>query len=154
MDFVSGLFLRSWKVEIFSTDIDTQVLSRSESGIYSQFEVQRGLPIKRLMKHFTQVEKGWQIKDGLRERIEWKQYNLLDDFSHFGPFDVVFCRNVLIYFDVPTKADILDRICKVTHPSGYLFLGSAETVLGICDRFERFRECNSAVYRPVAGVPA
>lgn len=146
--------LSSWRVEIVATDIDTTALKRSEEGIYTQFEVQRGLPVKLLMEHFEQNEKGWRIKDKLRERIQWKQLNLLNDFSRLGAFDIIFCRNVLIYFQNDTKKDILDRLAKRLQPDGYLYLGAAETVLGISEEFGRFKECKSAVYRPVAATLA
>lgn len=142
--------LRDWNVEIIATDIDSKVLARCEEGVYSQFEVQRGLPVELLMKHFEQVEKGWRIRKNLRDRIHWRQWNLLDDFSLLGQFDIVFCRNVLIYFQMETKTDILDRIAKQTRTDGYLYLGAAETVLGVSDEFRRFKDCKSAVYRPNA----
>ncbi len=144
--------LRDWTIEIVCTDISQSILDRAQEGIYSQFEVQRGLPVQMLMKYFEQCETGWQIKAELRRRIQWHTTNLLDDFSRFGMFDLVFCRNVLIYFQVETKKDILNRVRKVIRNDGYLFLGAAETVLGICDAFERFKECKSAVYAPKAAV--
>ena len=144
--------LKSWNVEIIATDLDTCALSRSEAGIYSQFEVQRGLPVKLLMKYFEQCETGWRINDVLRNRIKWKQLNLLNDFSVLGTFDIVFCRNVLIYFQNETKSDILNRIAPRTRSDGFLYLGAAETVLGISDAFQRFKDCKSAVYTPTANV--
>ncbi len=144
--------LRDWKVELICTDIDRTALGRCEQGVYSQFEVQRGLPIQLLMKYFEQIDTGWRIKDDLRKRVVWKQLNLLDNFSHLGTFDIVFCRNVLIYFQNSTKKDILDRIAKQTRNDGYLYLGAAETVLGISDAFSRNKAFKSAVYQPV-GAP-
>lgn len=146
--------LAGWSIEIVATDIDTTALARAEAGIYTQFEVQRGLPVKLLMSHFEQNDKGWRIKDDLRSRIRWSQLNLLNDFSHLGAFDIVFCRNVLIYFQNETKQDILDRIAQRVKPDGYLYLGAAETVFGISDAFGRYKECKSAVYRPTAGQVA
>lgn len=144
--------LRDWTIEIVCTDISQKVLDRAQEGIYSQFEVQRGLPVQMLMKYFEQCETGWQIKAELRRRIQWHTTNLLDDFSRFGKFDLIFCRNVLIYFQMETKKDILDRVSKVIRDDGYLFLGAAETVLGICDAFERFKDSKSAVYATKAAV--
>lgn len=141
-----------WRIEIVATDIAHKALDRAKSGLYSQFEVQRGLPIQLMMKYFDQVPQGWQVKDRLRKMITWKQLNLLDRFSHLGRFDIVFCRNVLIYFETETKTDILNRVRDVIAPDGYLFLGAAETVLGICDRFQRHSICRSAVYRPDVAV--
>jgi len=138
--------LKQWSVEIVATDIAQTMIDRSREGIYSQFEVQRGLPIQYLVKYFSQVSQGWQIKETLRQRIVWQKLNLLDRFDSLGPFDLVLCRNVLIYFEVPMKREILDRVARLLRPDGYLLLGAAETVLGICDRFDRYRGCASAAY--------
>jgi chemotaxis protein methyltransferase CheR len=145
--------LKHWTIELVATDIAQTMIDRASQGIYSQFEVQRGLPIQYLMKYFSQVPEGWQVKELVRRRIVWQKLNLLDRFDNLGPFDLVLCRNVLIYFEVPMKQEILNRVAKVLRPDGYLLLGAAETVLGICDRFERFRPCASAVYAP-QGVAA
>ncbi|GLK78589.1 CheR family methyltransferase [Methylopila turkensis] len=120
-----------WRFEIVATDLASEVVDRARTGLFSQFEVQRGLPIKLLLKHFTQEGDRWRIAAKLRERVQFRTLNLLRDFSPLGQFDVVFCRNVLIYFDEPTKADILGRIGKQLAPDGALLLGSAETVLGL-----------------------
>ena len=144
--------LRDWTVEILATDIDQQALERSRSGIYTQFEMQRGLPIQMLMKYFEQIETGWQIKENMRNTIQWKQLNLLDNFNRLGKFDIIFCRNVLIYFQQETKKDILERFRTMIQDDGYLYLGAAETVLGITEAFDRIREYKSAVYVPAVGV--
>jgi chemotaxis protein methyltransferase CheR len=146
--------LYNWNVEIVATDIDTAVLNRAQAGVYSQFEVQRGLPVQMLMKNFEQCESGWKVNDNIKEGIQWRQLNLLNNFSILGKFDVIFCRNVLIYFQNETKKDILDRLAERTQRDGYLFLGAAETVLGISEAYTRFKECKAAVYRPVTGVLA
>ena len=144
--------LRGWSVEILATDLDQQALERSRSGIYTQFEVQRGLPIQMLMKYFEQIDTGWLIKEKMRNTIQWKQLNLLDNFNHLGKFDIIFCRNVLIYFQQETKKSVLDRFGTMIQNDGYLYLGAAETVLGITEAFDRIREYKSAVYLPVVGV--
>ncbi len=144
--------LRDWTVEILATDIDQQALQRSRSGIYTQFEVQRGLPIQMLMKYFDQIDSGWQIKEKMRNTVQWNQLNLLDNFHHLGKFDIIFCRNVLIYFQQETKKDILDRLRAMIQDDGYLYLGAAETVLGISKAFDRIKEYKSAVYLPTTGV--
>ena len=144
--------LRDWTVEILATDIDQQALERSRSGIYTQFEMQRGMPIQMLMKYFEQIETGWQIKENMRNTIQWKQLNLLDNFNRLGKFDIIFCRNVLIYFQQETKKDILERFRTMIQDDGYLYLGAAETVLGITEAFDRIREYKSAVYVPAVGV--
>ncbi len=125
-----------WRIEMVGTDLSREVLDRAKAGMYSQFEVQRGLPIQLLVKYFDKKEDQWQIKPDLRAMIQYKEYNLLNDLKPLGNFDVVFCRNVLIYFDQPTKGKILDGIAKLIPEDGLLFLGGAETVLGISDKFK------------------
>ena len=122
--------LDKWKVEILATDLSTQILQKAKEGNYSQFEVQRGLPITLLMKYFTQVGDKWQIADELRQMVTYRVFNLLDSMSALGKFDVVYCRNVLIYFDQETKAKVLNAIADIMAPDGSLFLGGAETVWG------------------------
>ena len=142
-----------WNVEIVATDLDNQILAKAKEGQYTQFEVQRGLSIQMLMKYFEKNDQGWQIKPEIRSCITWKQLNLLDNFSHLGQFDVIFCRNVLIYFDTDRKKQILDRMATQLPKHGYLVLGGAETVLGICDSFNRAKDFRAAVYNPAhAGV--
>lgn len=128
--------LAGWTVEIIATDLSTEILSKAKDGLYSQFEVQRGLPITLLMKYFTQEGDKWRISDEIRNMVTYKPFNLLDDPAALGNFDVVFCRNVLIYFDQETKGKVLDRIAKIMPADGFLYLGGAETVLGISDSFE------------------
>lgn len=128
--------LAGWRVEILATDLSTEILDRAKSGLYSQFEVQRGLPITMLVKYFQQVGDRWQISDRIRDMVTFRPFNLLDDLAPLGSFDVVFCRNVLIYFDQQTKATVLDRIARRMPEDGYLFLGGAETVLGVTERFQ------------------
>lgn len=129
--------LNGWKIDIFGTDLSSEMVERARSGIYSQFEVQRGLPITTLVKYFQQVGADkWQIKEALRQMVTFREGNLLMDFGPIGIFDIVYCRNVLIYFDQPTKAKVLEAISKVMAPDGVLFLGGAETVLGISDKFK------------------
>ena len=118
---------------ILATDMSGPVLEKAKAGIYSQFEVQRGLPIQRLVKHFDQVGESWKIKANLRQRIRFEQGNLLDDFSRYGRQDVIFCRNVLIYFDIETKSKVIDRLASMLADDGYLLLGAAETVVGLSD---------------------
>jgi chemotaxis protein methyltransferase CheR len=123
--------LDGYKVQILATDINGEVLDRAREGIYSQFEVQRGLPIQLLVKNFTQIGERWQIAPELRAMVQFRPLNLLADFKPLGIFDVVFCRNVLIYFDQPTKIDVLDRMVPQLPEDGYLVLGAAETVVGL-----------------------
>ncbi|MFA7276160.1 MAG: protein-glutamate O-methyltransferase CheR [Pseudobdellovibrionaceae bacterium] len=127
--------LKGWRFEITATDISEDILAIAKKATYSQFEVQRGLPIQYLMKHFTQVGETWQLKDDIRNMVKYAPFNLLDDMGRLGTFDIVFCRNVLIYFDEKTKGKILEKIAKQLENDGFLLLGGAETVLGITDKF-------------------
>ncbi|WP_348541227.1 protein-glutamate O-methyltransferase CheR [Thalassospira sp. A3_1] len=128
--------LSGWRVEIIGTDISREILTKARAGLYSQFEVQRGLPIQLLVKYFQKKEDQWQISQEIRSKVQYKEFNLLDDFRPLGQFDIVYCRNVLIYFDQPTKTDVLARISALMPDDGFLFLGGAETVLGISDKFK------------------
>jgi chemotaxis protein methyltransferase CheR len=128
--------LAGWKIEILGTDLSTEILDRAKEGVYSQFEAQRGLPISLLVKYFAQAGDRWQISPKIRSMVQYREFNLLNDPKVLGRFDVVFCRNVLIYFDQPTKAKILNNISGLMPEDGYLFLGGAETVLGITERFQ------------------
>ena len=128
--------LGGWRVEILGTDISTDVLEKAKAGVYSQFEVQRGLPIQMLVKYFTQAGDTWQIAPEIRAMVQYRQHNLLAEFMCFGRFDLVFCRNVLIYFEQATKSGVLNRIAQQLDPTGYLVLGAAETVVGLSDAFK------------------
>jgi chemotaxis protein methyltransferase CheR len=125
------------------------VLEKSRAGIYSQFEVQRGLPIQMLVKYFKQTGELWQINADIRAMVQHRQLNLLHDFSQLGVFDVIFCRNVLIYFDQDTKIDIFNRLARITEPDGFLVLGAAETVVGLTDVFKPIPE-RRGLYQPNA----
>ena len=131
--------LEGWNCQILATDISNEALERARSGIYTHFEVQRGLAIQRLIRFFEKQGELWQIKPDIRNMVQYRQFNLLHDPRPFGRFDVVFCRNVLIYFDQPTKTRVLNSISTVLDKDGILLLGGAETVFGISD-----------VFRPVA----
>jgi chemotaxis protein methyltransferase CheR len=131
--------LEGWTCQILATDISNEALERARSGIYTHFEVQRGLAIQRLIKFFEKQGELWQIKPEIRNMVQYRQFNLLQDPRSLGRFDVVFCRNVLIYFDQPTKTRVLNAISTVLDKDGILLLGGAETVFGISD-----------VFRPVA----
>jgi len=128
--------LAGWRIEIVATDLSTEILNKAKEGLYSQFEVQRGLPITLLMKYFSQEGEKWRISEEVRRMVTYKSFNLLDNPSALGSFDVVFCRNVLIYFDQQTKGQVLARVAQIMPADGFLYLGGAETVLGISDSFE------------------
>ena len=132
-----GAQLAGWKFEIVATDLSNDILAQAKSATYSQFEVQRGLPIQLLVKYFNQQEDSrWQLKQDIRDMVSFRTANLLQDLSLLGQFDIVFCRNVLIYFDVPTKAKVLAAIKGQMKPDSALMLGGAETVIGITDIFK------------------
>lgn len=128
--------LAGWHIEIVATDLCRDVLDKAQQGIYTQFEVQRGLPITMLVKNFTQIGDKWQIAKSVRDQIKFQQFNLLDDMRPLGQFDIIFCRNVLIYFDQPTKTRVLENMVKQMPADGVLYLGGAETVLGITQAFK------------------
>ena len=131
-----GAALAGWRIEIIGTDLSQAVLEKSRAGIFSQFEVQRGLPIQMLVKHFTQIGELWQLNPDIRSMVQYRQLNLLHDFSQLGTFDVIFCRNVLIYFDQDTKAGVFGRLARMLDTDGVLLLGAAESVVGISDAFK------------------
>ena len=139
--------LAGWRVEIVATDLSQAVLEKSKAGLFSQFEVQRGLPIQMLVKHFTQVGELWHLNADIRGMVQHRQLNLLQDFSHLGTFDVIFCRNVLIYFDQDTKIGIFERLARMFESDGALLLGAAESVVGISDAFKPYPD-RRGLYRP------
>ena len=125
-----------WRIEIIATDLSGECLDKAKAGIYSQFEVQRGLPIQLLVKFFSQVGDAWQIAPEIRAMVQFRPLNLLANFSALGTFDLVFCRNVLIYFDQDTKIGVLNRLARQMPSDGFLVLGAAETVVGLTDAFK------------------
>jgi chemotaxis protein methyltransferase CheR len=139
----------AWDIEIIATDLSNGVLERAKLGIYSQFEVQRGLPIQLLIKYFTQVGDSWQIAPELRAMVKFRTLNLIGDFGHLGMFDIVFCRNVLIYFDRQTKIGVLDRMARLLERDGYLMLGAAETVIGLTESLKPVPD-RRGLYAPAA----
>ena len=142
-----GAALAGWRTEIITTDLSNEVLEKSRAGLYSQFEVQRGLPIQLLVKYFKQVGELWQLNADIRAMVQHRPLNLLQDFSHLGTFDVIFCRNVLIYFDQETKIGVFTRLAKLMESDGFLTLGAAETVVGLTDVFKPYPE-KRGLYRP------
>ena len=133
-----GSALTGWRVEIVATDLSLGVLEKSRAGLFSQFEVQRGLPIQLLVKHFVQTGELWQLNADIRSMVQFRQLNLLQDFSHLGVFDIIFCRNVLIYFDQDTKTNVFSRLSRIMEPDGFLMLGAAETVVGLTEAFKPY----------------
>ena len=129
-----GAALGGRRVEILGTDLSREMLDRAQEGVFTQFEVQRGLPVQMLVKHFRQEGSRWRVNQDLRGMARWQPFNLLDDARGLGRFDVIFCRNVLIYFDAPTKTRVLGMLAGMVPPDGVVYLGGAETVLGLTDR--------------------
>jgi chemotaxis protein methyltransferase CheR len=144
-----GAKVDGWRLEIVATDISKVILERARTARYSQFEIQRGLPITMLVKYFEQDAEHWMLKRPIRDRVQFREFNLLDSPRGLGQFDVVFCRNVLIYFEHETKQGILERIAGVMPAQGYLYLGGAETVLGVSDAFTSAPGMRG-VYQPTA----
>lgn len=118
--------LRGWSLDILATDISTTAIEAARAGNYSQFEVQRGLPTGHLLRYFHRKEESWRINEHMRARIEFRDFNLLWDFAPLGLFDIVFCRNVLMYFEPQTRRAVLARLHRALNPGGYLFLGASE----------------------------
>ena len=123
-------------VEIIASDISDRCLDRARQGLFTQFEVQRGLPIQTLMQYFTQQDDHWRISERMRQQVSFRKLNLIDPSYAHGKFDVIFCRNVLIYFDAPTKSDVFERLSQAMNPGGFLVLGAAESIVGVTQAFE------------------
>lgn len=139
--------LAGWHVRILGTDLSDDVLERARVGRFSQLEVNRGLPAPLLVKHFKQFGTDWQISDEIRRMVDYRSLNLIEPWPTLLPFDIVFLRNVLIYFDVETKRSILANLRRVLRPDAYLFLGGAETTLNLDETFERVPIDRAACFR-------
>lgn len=138
-----------WNVEIVATDVSRRALVRAEAGLYSQFEVQRGLPIQALVRHFDKEGEQWRLSRDIRRRVLFRQVNLCDSFAHLGTFDIILCRNVLMYFDAASKIDVLARMRRSIADDGSLLLGAAETVIGLGVDFQP-DWVNRGLYRAAA----
>jgi chemotaxis protein methyltransferase CheR len=139
--------LSSWQVSILGTDLSKEVLEKAREGRYAQIEVNRGLPAKLLLKYFDRAGPGWKVKPDLQQGVDFKQMNLMSPWTAMPRMDIVFLRNVLIYFDADTKRDILNRMRTVMAPDGFLFLGAAETTLQFEGLFERVPRARGNCYR-------
>lgn len=138
---------QGWDLRILATDINTQVLQRARQGRYSQLEVNRGLPVQHLVKYFEKQGNDFFVRPTLKEMVSFSELNLVGPWPISGPFDLILLRNVLIYFDVPTKQQILSRMSKLLSPDGFLFLGAAETTVNIDNSFERVRVEKLSCYK-------
>ena len=143
---LQGCELGDWSVQILGTDFSSQVLERARTGKYQQIEVNRGLPAAYLVKHFRRAGVDWQLNDALRRMVRFETIDLRKSMRALGPFDLVFCRNVLIYFDAETKRRILEEIHGTLFRGGWLLLGGAETAFGIEEKFERQTVGSAIVY--------
>ncbi|MGR3317861.1 MAG: CheR family methyltransferase [Candidatus Anammoxibacter sp.] len=126
-----------WYIHIMSTDISDKVLKIARSGKYTQFEISRGMPITLLSKYFKDNGNGWSVDEKIKRMVEFRKFNLFDPYINFGMFDLIFCRNVLIYFETSDKKSILERMAKNLNRNGYLILGSTETIFGITDKYTK-----------------
>ncbi len=143
-----------WSYEIVGSDISTEMVRRAEEAEYSQVEVNRGLPAGQLVQYFERAGVHWRITPALRRNVSFRQMNLTAPLPAMPPFDVVFLRNVLIYFDVATKKTVLRNVARLLRPDGWLFLGAAETTIGIDDNYERVAAGRTSAYRIRSAVPA
>jgi chemotaxis protein methyltransferase CheR len=143
--------IRTRPMEILASDIDSEMMARAERGVYSQFEVQRGLPIRLLLRHLDQLpdRAGWRINLPLRERITWLRLSLLESLTSIGRLDLIFCRNVLVAFEPTTRQTLLSRLVERLAPDGFLVLGAGEASFVNGETLQRRRDCKSTVYRPM-----
>ena len=139
-----------WKISFVATDISSEMVAKSKAGRYNQIEINRGLPATLLVKHFTKHGLEWEISQRLRSMIDFRELNLTMPLAGIPECDIVFMRNVLIYFDADTKKRILANVRRLLRPDGCLFLGSAETTMGLDDAYERVPIEKSGIYRPRA----
>jgi chemotaxis protein methyltransferase CheR len=138
--------LSDWDVRILGTDFSSQVLERARSGKYQQIEVNRGLPASLLVKHFRQSGTEWQLSEPVRRMVSFETIDLRNSMHGLGPFDLVFCRNVMIYFDAGTKKSILEELHRTMFGGAWLLLGGVETAFGVDEWFERQTVQNATVY--------
>jgi chemotaxis protein methyltransferase CheR len=143
---------KGWSVDLIASDLNPEMIARAEEGIYTHYEVQRGLAIRRLVAHFTQDNGNWRIDESLRRMVSFRQFNLLDSFGWLDDLDVVFCRNVLLYFDQKTKASVLERISDILQPDGALMLGHAEKPDTLAKTFVAVDQTSSIYVRAKAQI--
>jgi chemotaxis protein methyltransferase CheR len=139
-----------WAVQITATDIADDALMQAQEGLYSHFDIQRGLTMKLILDHFTMENTKWRVQDDLKQMIRFAKFNLMKPMESMGRFDVIFCRNVLIYFDTPTKKSVLDRLGERLQPDGYLLLGACESSIGLNTRL---RLCSDMPGVHMAAIP-
>lgn len=150
---VAREFLRDypeWSVQVMATDIADDALAHAQDGIYSHFDIQRGLTMKVILDHFTMENTKWRVQDALKQMVRFGKFNLLKPMETMGRFDVIFCRNVLIYFDMPTKKSVLDRLTDRLNPEGYMLLGACESSIGLASKLKLSTDMPGVL---VASVP-
>jgi chemotaxis protein methyltransferase CheR len=138
--------LKGWNIELLGTDFCSKVVKRARSGIYQQIEVNRGLPTPLLVKHFRRSGLDWQLTEPVRRMAHFETIDLRKSMRTLGPFDLVFCRNVMIYFDNETKRKIMKELHSTLFRGGWLLLGGAETAFGLDEWFDRQTVGNTTVY--------
>jgi chemotaxis protein methyltransferase CheR len=139
---------KGWTIELIASDINSQMVARAQDGLYSQIEVQRGLSVRRLVNNFTQEGSQWRIGERLRQMVSFREFNLLESTAWLGRVDVVFCRNVLMYFDQVTRAAVLANIAKVLAHDGSLLIGTAESIAGLNTGYVQTEHAPGLYYRP------
>ncbi|MFM7348841.1 MAG: CheR family methyltransferase [Erythrobacter sp.] len=144
---------QGWTIDILGTDVSHRAIAAARSGLYSQFEVQRGLGVTQMLRHFDETPSGWQVHDGVRRMVRFAQANVLGPHPGRMPFDLVLCRNVLLYFDRPTRTAAFERLASAVMPDGFLMLGAGETVVGQTDRFVPTAR-RASFFEPASAAPA
>jgi chemotaxis protein methyltransferase CheR len=139
--------LNGYNVRLVGTDISDQAIARASEGIFSQIEMARGLPDATRAKFFAPHPKGWKVRDEIRAMASFRKINLMEDFSGLGRFDIVFCRNVAIYFNERDRASLFQRIAQRLEPDGCLVIGAMESLGGVCPQFESKRHLRSVYYQ-------
>ena len=147
--------LSAWNIDILATDFSESAIRKARDGLYSQFEVQRGLPVSLLVKYFAKEGRGWKLDSSIRSKVKFATHNLVSN-EELGVFDVIFCRNVLIYFDAETKREVLARLSRQLADDGYLVLGASETTTGLSEAFSPVGENHCGIFRlkPAVAVAA
>jgi chemotaxis protein methyltransferase CheR len=144
---------QGWTIDILGTDVSHRAINAARSGLYSQFEVQRGLGVAQMLRHFEETPRGWQVRDAVRQMVRFSQHNILGPHPGRLAYDLVLCRNVLLYFDRPNRAAAFDRLAGAVLPDGFLMLGAGETVVGQTDRFAPTAR-RASFFEPVAAPAA
>jgi chemotaxis protein methyltransferase CheR len=152
--------VHSWDISILATDISDSAIRQASAGRYSEMEMQRGLPQAALAKYFTREGTGWKVKDEIRALVTFRHFNLHESFQGLGPFDVIFCRNVAIYFSPEARAALFRGLANILSPDGYMFVGSSESLADLGPEFAPQHHCKSVFYQPakrraasIGGVP-